>query len=85
MIVIGLKQKREMLGTMPMKHGTHPETWEKILGLGAYGVSPVQSFLGNLPSDSCDLHRSTGLCLLPCVDAQVLRVEMKHFISVCRK
>lgn len=85
MMVIGLQQKREMLGTKPMKRGTHPETWEKILGLGAYAVSPVQSFLGNLPSDSCDLHRSTDLCLLPCVDAQVLRVEMKHFIPVCRK
>lgn len=67
MIVIGLKQKWEMLGMMPMKCGMHPEIWEKILSLGTYGLSHIQSFLGNLSSDSCDLQRSimlvfAGMC-----------------------
>lgn len=53
--VIGLKQKHGM------KHGMHPEIWEKMLILGAYHLSHVQSLLGNFSSEVCDLQSSIVL------------------------
>lgn len=78
------KKKKKMLGKMPMKCGMNPEIQEKILSLGPMVCLISIHSLEAFHLIAVVYKVAWGLCLLPCVDVEMLQDQMKYFIPSFR-